>query len=245
MIRCVVLDLDDTLLDTSGPLVPRAHREAARALIASGLQGDVDRVGRLRMRAARVLDAGQVDGQVCRLLGQSTAGIAGAGERAFYNRGRNLGRGGELRLLPGAREVLRRLHLRTDLILMTSGVTSTQRVKIECLRIERYFSQVVVLERGAAGGKTAALRDILRRSVIPPHEFLMVGDDWGAEILAGTRLGTRTCWINRGEGRHRRRWPPLTPDAVIGGPRGLPEVIDRLNRREQQEETVRRQTWHR
>jgi len=229
VIRCIVLDLDDTLLDTSGLLVPRAQGEAARALIDAGLRAGPNRVARLRTLAARAVEPEQVDREVCRQLGQVPDGIAGAGERAFYDRARNVRRGGGVRLLPGARDVLNRLRHDYPLVLMTSGVPETQRAKIECVGIEPFFTQVIVLERGVAGGKRAALSRLQRSSGWLAREFLVVGDGWDAEILAGVRLGMFTCWVNRGEGRRRHRWPPLTPNAVITGPRDIPCVVGRLD----------------
>src|SRR5262245_47565677 len=51
IIRCVIFDLDDTLYDNFRQRVRVAHRHAAEAMVAAGLQAEVEAVYRARMRA--------------------------------------------------------------------------------------------------------------------------------------------------------------------------------------------------
>ena len=49
MIKAIAFDLDDTLLDTSGLLAPRATREAFEILIKAGLKLSHDECEKLRI----------------------------------------------------------------------------------------------------------------------------------------------------------------------------------------------------
>ncbi len=226
----VVLDLDDTLVDTTRELVPAANREAARALIAAGVPGPLCRCERLRARFLLRGRQDDPDRATCRALGADES-VAEAGRRAFYERSRALRRRGELWTIPGARTVLAELRARHAVVLLTWGHPATQWAKIRSARLDGSFDEIVVVDRGAGGGKLEALRALLQRHRRAADEVLVVGDGWEHEIRAGHRLGAWTCWVRRGSARGGTGWPPLTPDAEIRSPLEIPRVVRRIELR--------------
>lgn len=226
MIRAIVFDLDDTLIDTSGCLAPAANREAARALVDAGLDQDYEVVVRRRWQAVHRLPAEDVDDTLCRQLGETRPYVAAAGRRAYFERGSRLRRG-SLRLVAGARTLLDRLSRAHVLFLVTWGDPATQLAKIRLLRLGTWFSDVVVVGREERGGKESAIRRLLHRNRLRPEEMLVVGDGWTQEIAAGHRLNTLTCWVSRG--RPTPRWPPMRAEAAVTTVVDLERVLKRLN----------------
>lgn len=226
MIRSIVFDLDDTLIETTDCLAPTANREAARALVDGGLDQEYEIVVRRRWQAVRRMHADDVDDWVCRQFGESRPHVSAAGRRAYFERGSRLKRS-SLRLVPGARKTLRQLAREYVLFLVTWGDPATQHRKIRLLRLETWFDDVVIVDRQARDGKAAAIRTLLQRHRLRSRDTLVVGDGWTQEIAAGNRLHARTCWISRG--LPVPRWPPLRPDAVVKTVEELERVLDRLN----------------
>lgn len=225
MIRAIVFDLDDTLLDTSACLVPAANRDAARALVDAGLHQASEVVLRRRWQALRRMPVEDVDEWVCRQFGELRPAVAAAGRRAFFERGSRMMRG-PLRLVPGARATLDRLARVHALFLVTWGDVATQNTKIRLLRLGTWFSDIVVVDRRLRDDKVRAIEGLLHRHRLDPRDIVVVGDGWAQEIAAGAGLRTRTCWVSRG--RPTPRWPPTRVEAVVRSVRDLEHVIRRM-----------------
>jgi len=225
LIRAIVFDLDDTLLDTYASLLPAANREAAEALVGAGLDAPVEVVERLRWRARSKVGVAEVDRWICASFGARPE-IAAAGKSAFFRRASRLRRG-QLRPTPGVWALLRRLRRAYALYLLTWGDPSTQWSKVKLMRLEALFDEVVVVDSERHLDKQGVLRSLLWRHGLAPAEALVVGDSWRREILAGVRLGTRTCWVSKRAGG-RTPWPPARPDGVVDEVRDLDRVLRRL-----------------
>ncbi len=225
MIRAILFDLDDTLVDTAALLAPSANREAAAAMVCAGIDAPPGVVERVRAQMERRGGLDGVDLRTAMAFGGDRS-VAEAGRRAYFERGSQLRRG-DLCLLPGVGGMLDRLRRRYTLMLMTWGDPATQARKVELLRLRRWFEHVVLVDRRGASDKREATRTLLRRLRLRPDETLVVGDSWEREIVAGARLGARTCWIRRSG---RRPWPPIQPDAVIANVLGVELVLARIER---------------
>jgi putative hydrolase of the HAD superfamily len=214
-IEAVVLDLDDTLFDTSGTLIGPANRESAAAMIGAGLPGTVEAIAQRRMTLSRAHPGEDPDVLTVKSFGlEDRADIAAAGRKAFYSRTIR-----SIEPFPETMPLLETLRGHVLLVLMTTGAPATQRRKVELLGIEGFFAELVFLDI-ATETKHDALVALQRRRGWNASAVVVVGDRIDREIAAGRRLGMWTVRVAHGEGRH------LTPT----GPAQQPHyTIDRLD----------------
>jgi len=220
-IDAVVLDLDDTLMDTTGQLMAPAHREAAQAMIDAGLPADLDGLLTLRLELQRSSPDEDTNVLAAKAYGHpADSPIVAAGRDTYYRR-----RIESLDPFPGTRGMLDALHGRCKLLLLTTGHPGTQRSKVTLLDIASYFDDMVFLPIDEAD-KRAGLASLLRFNKVKPARTVVVGDRIDREISAGRRLGTWTVRMDGGEGaslvaavEHQR------PHYTIGAIEALLDVV--------------------
>jgi putative hydrolase of the HAD superfamily len=215
--RRIVFDLDDTLLDTAGRLVPPAAREACNAMIRAGLKVDLDAA--LKERAAFIRR--EPRGNVYRHLvdtygvrdGIRPEEVVNVGSRAFHEREVEH----DIALFPGAMETLQHLsHAGYPLYLVTSGNELTQRQKVALLRIEAFFRKVYYVDPSRGETKQNAFRQIMEREPGEAETFLSVGNRVDTDIAEAKELGWKTCWVRIGEYAHMGpRTKAETPDYEV------------------------------
>jgi len=198
-VRIAIFDLDDTLYDCLGQRVRVAHRNAARELVRAGVPASTEAVLRVRMQALeRDPRLEPIDREVCRRFGvRFTQRLHQLSRRAYFTTPV-----GRLRLFPGARQLLRRIHGKGVRVFVVSyGNPATQRAKVRALGLdgEPAVDRILYADTGKVTTKEALFRRILRRYGGDAGSFLVVGDRPTSEIRAGKRLGMRTVRIRRGE----------------------------------------------
>ena len=186
----VVLDLDDTLLDTTALLLPAADLRVAATLVARGAAAAKDDVVR-ELEALRA--AGEADALVAAVerLGGTGADREAAAAAFFAYEPRRL------ELDPVVDEALTELAGLAPLALLTFGDPATQRAKIEGLGLGPRFALCRVVGRGAAGGKTAALRELLAERKWRPARTVVCGDNPRSEIRAAIECGCVAVRVRR------------------------------------------------
>ena len=130
-----------------------------------------------------------------RQLADRTA-FDGAAEEAAESFAAGLGRYGDL--YPDARQTLSDLSEIATLAMVTNGLSSVQRARIDRLDLAHYFGAIVIsAEIGYAkpgpeiyDATFAALGNPDRRGAV------MVGDSLTSDIAGGTNYGIATCWYN-------------------------------------------------
>lgn len=171
----VVFDLDDTLIDTKGVLLPASLRRVADAL---------------------GIDAGRLDATGKR-IDEVLAGVGGLSPEqraraaaAWYDP-----EVPPLEPLPGAREVLAALRGRVVLCLLTRGAPERQRRKIARSGLAPLFDEVVIRAIEEPGTKGDDLRRLLDRYGLPADRCVVIGDDPRDELRHAAALGCRTLRV--------------------------------------------------
>lgn len=196
MIQAIAFDLDDTLLDTSGLLVPAASRRACEALIEQGVPCPLEDCLRLRAEMAPHHSHRDIFRLIAERYGVSDQGAASAeAVQRFYNHPLPE----KLPLMPGAEEVLAQLEGRYALYLVTSGNPQTQMGKIKATGLLSRFRHCYTVDAFAGGTKREAFEDILARERIPGHALLSLGNRLCQEIRQTKQVGGFTCYFEYGE----------------------------------------------
>lgn len=89
-------------------------------------------------------------------------------------------------------------QVQLEKILVTTGITKLQKAKIESLRIQEHFKEIIIDDPSLeTGGKRRVFESILQKYRYRPEEVLVIGDNAESEIRAGRELGIPYLLIDR------------------------------------------------
>jgi HAD superfamily hydrolase (TIGR01549 family) len=130
-------------------------------------------------------------------------------------------------LLPDAVPVLRALHGRYKMSIITNGFAETHDVKIKRLELGRYFDHVILAgELRLVKPDPKIFAHAMALAHVTPAESVMVGDRYGRDIVGAHAAGMRAIWIQmRGETVPAGGRPPEATITSIGE---LPSALARL-----------------
>lgn len=217
----IVLDLDDTLYDTTGLLLPWADRRAAAAMRAAGLPFEEDEVLR-RIRSLRAGGSVDVFAEIAR-AGGAPAACAAAGEAAWL-----VFDPPPMRIDDDVESALDELAALAPLALLTLGDPGTQRRKVERLGIAGRFAECGYVDIRDGRGKSGALGAMLSERGWSPARTVMCGDRPDGDVLAGNRNGCLTVLVRRAGTEFASvatDSPELTPWRTIGHVRELAALL--------------------
>jgi putative hydrolase of the HAD superfamily len=220
----MLLDLDDTLLDSGDP---NACWRTASAMFAErcGVESSVlfeaitaerllfwqdaerARVGRHDLRAAGAMFVEKA----LRATGAASLELA----RAITDASWDLREEGFC-LFPGAVDFLQALRdSNVRLALLTNGAALAQRAKIERFGLDPLFEAIYVEgELGYGKPDERVYRNALAALRTDPAEAWMVGDNLEWDVAAPQRLGIHGIWVDRA-GQGIPAHEPITPDRII------------------------------
>ena len=199
MIRTILFDLDDTLLDFKA-----SEAEALRYTLKTlGLEPTAEIVARYsvinqaqwELLEKKVLTRQQVLVRRFEILFQEygVSCEAQAAQDTYHHR---LSQGHYF--LPGAVELLEELYTQYDLYVVSNGTGAVQDGRIKSSGIDRYFKDIFISERmGADKPDPVFFENCFKR--IPgfsKDEAIIIGDSLTSDIRGGNNVNLRTCWFN-------------------------------------------------
>lgn len=133
-----------------------------------------------------------------------------------------------LNLSPEIRALLRQLRSTYKLLLLTNGVTETQREKVEAVRCEEFFDEIVVGGEHAEQKPFVSIFKLCFNMLgVEAKDCIMVGDSLDTDIQGGFNAEVQaTVWISSAGGAV----PDGTakPDYTIPTVLELPHVLAQL-----------------
>jgi putative hydrolase of the HAD superfamily len=197
-IRAIAFDLDDTLMDTTGILVPNAAKNAFQILIDAGLRLTLDECEKKRTELIRSISHKDVFSKLASEFGtQKTIEVLNSVNKAFYEP--KLPQ--TLPLLPGALENILELKNKYSLYIVTAGFKTAQNEKIRALGIFEHFKKVFVVNSLEKERKITSFQTILDLEGIQAPELLCIGNSLSSEIHDAKKLGAIACYFEFGEDR--------------------------------------------
>lgn len=199
MVKTVLLDLDDTILD---------FRRAEAGAIRRTLEGEgvtvtdalLERYHVINKHHWELLEEGKITrDQVKRLRFEQLFGELGLpcdSQRICRAYEENLSQGHFF--IPGAEALLKALAPRYDLYIASNGGARVQNARLDAAGIRKYFKGQFISEEMGANKPSPAFFEACF-AAIPGFEretAVMVGDSLTSDIRGGQNVGLRTIWFN-------------------------------------------------
>ncbi len=206
MIKVIAFDLDDTLLDTSGLLAPKATRDAFDILIKAGLKISLAECEKLRLEWIKEISHRDVFEKLAIHHGSEETKIAAeVATQLFYEPHLPA----KLPLLEGARANLDYLKKKYSLYLVTAGTEDAQLRKASALGVTNDFKEIFVVNSLMKKRKKDAFLKIIEKNKIQPAELLCIGNSLTSEIRDAVEIGAASCYFEFGEDRGTLSMDPL------------------------------------
>lgn len=228
VIRNVLLDLDDTLLDFH-----RAEAEAIRHTLAKIGIEPTDEVVKLYSRINRSCWAKLELGEYTReeVLHKrfemlfETLGTTGDPHETqkLYEYRLSLG----AYYLDGAKELLDTLHGKYRLYLATNGIVNVQSRRIKDTGIGKYFDGIFISERIGYNKPDKRFFDIAFTEIpdFKHSETVIIGDTMTSDILGGINAGIKTVYFNP---KRKDNATDITPHYEISSLDELPKLLKEM-----------------
>lgn len=137
----------------------------------------------------------------------------------------------QVEAVPRVEEALRALGPRQRLILVTNASESGEalvRTALQRVGLERHFDAIFTArELGVRKPEPAFFQAVLRELGCAPHEAVMIGDDYQADMVGAKGAGLRAIWFNPTVSSCPLAHP--LHDAEMRAMVELPSVLENLN----------------
>ena len=208
MIKAIAIDLDDTLLDTSGLLAPKATLDAFNHLIKNGLTLTVEECEVLRIELIKSISHRDVFEKLAHQYGnKNTQNVVPETINLFYDPVIPQ----SLPLMEGARENLDYLKTKYHLYLVTAGTESSQLKKAAALGIKEDFKKIYVIDSLSKKRKKDAFLSVIHDLKIHPQELLCIGNSISSEMTDALNIQAMACYFEYGENRGELSFLPRKP----------------------------------
>lgn len=194
-IKAIAFDLDDTLLDTTNIIVPKAATNACLSLINGGLTLELDKCMKLREELAKSMSHKEIFPHIARQYGVTSTEVIGKAIEHFYQPEVP----DNLPVFSAAIKNLNLLKNAYSLYLVTSGDFETQSKKINSMKISHYFKKIFIVNSLKNEKKSNAFSEIIKTEQIHPQQLLSFGNRLSSEIRDAKKLGATTCYFAYGE----------------------------------------------
>ena len=229
MIKYVLFDVDDTLLDF-GKAEAAAIRKTFERIGIPVTEELIHRYSEINARQWERLERGEISREQV-LTGRfdilfSELGLSNIpSEMAQASYEYLLGTGHYF--VDGAEELLEALKDKYELYIVSNGNASVQDRRLKSAGIVPYFREVFISERVGFNKPSAEFFDACFERIqgFEKDKAIIVGDRLSSDILGGINAGVRTCWFNpKGEAPD----PDIPADHEIKHLSELPALLERI-----------------
>ncbi len=228
MIKTVLLDLDDTILDFH----KAEHIALSATLWEIGIEPTkavLDRYSEINQAHWKRLELGELTrsevlhGRFTQLF--SEMGVDGDCYEAQRIYEWKLGTGHYF--LDGGQELLDTLYGKYDLYLASNGTDIVQTRRIASANIEHYFKDLFISQRLGHDKPKKEFFDaaFARIEGFDPNKTIIIGDSLTSDIKGGINAGIRTCWFNLHKTKNESG---IIPDYEVTSLSEIPKLLERI-----------------
>lgn len=228
MIKSIILDVDDTLLDFH-----KSERLAlSETLIDLGITPSDETVSlysRINREQWNALERGEVRREellyrrfdlLFRELGVSASGtIAQSRYERYLSE--------QVHFVDGAKELLSLLFGKYKLYIASNGTAVVQDPRIEKSGIAPYFDGIFISERVGYNKPDLRFFDAVLRAMgeVKKDEIIIFGDSLTSDIFGGKNAGIKTCWFNPSK---KKNESDIVPDYEVKNLLDFPKILDKI-----------------
>lgn len=228
MIKNVLFDLDDTLLDFG-----KAEKNALTlAFTEKGINPTEELLSRYsvineehwkRLEKEEITRDEVKYGRFSQLFDEYGINVSPVETADIYEKYLGMGH----YFIDGAKELLSSLYGKYRLYLVSNGTYSVQEGRIASAGLEKYFDGIFISEKvGCEKPKKAFFEACF--ATIPAfsgNETVIIGDSLTSDMRGGKNAGIKTVWFNR---KGRTNTTDMSFDAVTDSLYGLKSIIEKL-----------------
>lgn len=214
MIKNVFLDLDDTILDFH----KAEHLALSKSLKELGITPRPDMLNRyseINLWHWKQLELGRLTrnevliGRYRRLFEEFELDASAEDAQALYEHNLSIGH----YFMPGAEELLEKLHGKYRLYIASNGTATVQHSRIKSANLARYFDDIFISQEIGADKPS---HEFFERAFekIPDarkSETVIMGDSLTSDIRGGENFGIETIWFNP---KHKENYTLTTENPV-------------------------------
>ena len=228
MIKTILLDLDDTILDFH----KAEHIALSATLREIGIEpteavlkrySEINRAHWKRLELGELTRPEVLHGRFTQLFCE--LGVEGDCYEAQRIYEWKLGTGHYF--LDGGQELLDTLYEKYDLYLASNGTDIVQTRRIASANIEHYFKDLFISQRL---GFDKPMKEFFDRAFarienFNPDETIIIGDSLTSDIKGGINAGIRTCWFNL---HGIKNESGIIPDYEVTTLAQIPALLERI-----------------
>ena len=228
MIKYVLLDIDDTILDFKKAEAIAVKKTFELMGIAAD-DGLIARYSEINQRQWERLERSELTREQVlverfRILFDEI-GVSAPAEvaQATYENLLSIGH----YFIDGAEELLNELYGKYELYIVSNGTAFVQDRRLKSADIVRFFKEIFISERVGHNKPSKEFFDAALGSIegFDPECAILLGDSLTSDILGGINAGIKTCWFNP-KGKAPR--PDIVPDYEIKHLSEFPELLKRI-----------------
>lgn len=196
----IIFDLDDTLIDTSGSITPFKMRQCLSLLVSNhSFFPDFEKAYSALLQ---INEASKSSKEALLSFAQEWGVVAEKMVPVLSELTTPLPHDFSIRVLPFAKEILEFFKKSHVLALVTGGVASFQRQKIEKAGLDSgIFSRIAIPENSV---KKPFYEAFVKEFSSPNEKVWVCGDRAEVDLAPAKELGLKTIHIRWGRGKHRR-----------------------------------------
>ena len=228
MIKTILLDLDDTILDFH----KAEHIALSATLREIGIEpteavlkrySEINRAHWKRLELGELTRPEVLHGRFTQLFME--LGVDGNCYEAQRIYEWKLGTGHYF--LAGGQELLDTLYEKYDLYLASNGTDIVQTRRIASANIEHYFKDLFISQRLGYDKPMKQFFDLAfaRIENFNPDEAIIIGDSLTSDIKGGINAGIRTCWFNL---HGIKNESGIIPDYEVTTLKEIPALLERI-----------------
>ncbi len=228
MIKAVLLDSDDTILDFQ-----KAEHEALKRTLSSidiepteeniSLYSGINKLHWEMLERGELTRAQVLTRRFDRFF--EALGISGDSAATQQRYNSELSKGHYF--IPGAVELLETLYGKYKLYMVTNGNESVQVPRLASAGIEHFFEEIFISQRIGYDKPRIEFFDscFAKMPSFDKDEMIIIGDSLTSDIQGGINAGIHTCWFNP---RGKQGREDIVPEYEVRSLEEIPELLKNI-----------------